>query len=206
MSQRLVMRCLLGLLVSACLCLSMAASASGRTATTVRQDILLVLQQLQAGLNQTQALESDLFAPDVLVTLHHGVILHGWPQVQSYLQRLLKGDAVVLSVFSTHILPDFSMTVLPSGAVLHGQSLDHYVFSDGLDFHLTSYWSMSLTRSDSAWQIQSLHVSANVFENPLLVSSNEGMKFAGTAGFLLGLAASWIFYRTLRRQLTSRYS
>jgi len=184
----------------------LGASNDAADAVNVRDNITHVLQQLEAGLNQQQGISADIFAPDIVITLHHGVTLKGWPSIRSYMQQLLHGDGVVLTKFQSRIQTDLTWVVSPSVVIVHGTSLDNFAFSDGLAFELTSHWSMTLIPVESSWKIQSLQVAENLFENPLLASASKGMEFTGIAGFILGLVASWIFYRAVRRQSMLRYS
>ena len=49
-----------------------------------------------------------------------------------------------------------------------GNSVDHYEFPDGTQFDTNTRWSATLVKEGDQWLIASLHVSENLFDNPVL--------------------------------------
>ncbi len=53
-------------------------------------------------------------------------------------------------------------------AFMQGHAINHYHFSAGGTLDLPTFWSATLVKGETGWKLSSLHISANVFKNPLL--------------------------------------
>ncbi|WP_425613539.1 DUF4440 domain-containing protein [Anatilimnocola sp. NA78] len=88
--------------------------------------------------------------------------------VREYLDRMLVGPN--RGIQSMTIAPTVDeLSVLHNGdtAIATGSSLDHYKLSDGNEFDLKTRWSVTLVDKNGKWLIANLHVSTNLFDNPV---------------------------------------
>jgi hypothetical protein len=65
-------------------------------------------------------------------------------------------------------------------------------------FKLSSRWSSTVAKSDGQWKIVSLHLSSNVFTNPLIAELTRALTYAGGAGLVVGGLAGWLLGRRRR--------
>ena len=158
------------------------------------------MQTFQAQVNAGQVDLPSMMQPNVLVTFHNGQRVKGVEALQLFITQLTQSQTTQLTKFQTQLAVETVTENVRGTLVVQGATLDYLAFSDGLQFNLNSDWTAVLVWHGSGWRIAALHLSGNIFDNPVVDSASEGMQFAGMIGFLLGLVASWILYRTIRRQ------
>ena len=160
------------------------------------------LARFEADINQNNNLISEnYFHPHVSMTLQNGASISSIEVVTQFFKQLTEKGKPALVAYQVKILPPTSYQQQGNFWVVQGKALDHYTFSDGLVFDLETSWSALLIPVDQSFQVFALHLSANLFDNPILKSANKVQGTAGSVGFFLGLVAAWILFRVVRRQL-----
>jgi hypothetical protein len=117
--------------------------------------------------------------------------------VRDYLHRLLTGPQPGVKSLQPTVAVD-ELTILHGDdmGVSFGSSMDHYVLSDGTEFSLPTRWSATVVKHEGKWKIANLHVSTNLFDNPVLDATRKrsylDMALAGGVGLIAGIVVmSW---------------
>ena len=76
--------------------------------------------------------------------------------------------------------------------IAYGHSTDQYTLRDDSQFTLNTRWSATLVKGDAGqWQLASLHVSTNLFDNPVLDMLKQYSLIisiaTGFAGLMIGI-------------------
>ena len=84
-------------------------------------------------------------------------------------------------------------------ALADGKAVDEFCPHARGPFRLDSNWSSTMVKIDGQWKIASLHLSSNVFTNPLLAEAERMVYYAAAGGLIAGLALMFIALRLRRR-------
>jgi hypothetical protein len=84
-------------------------------------------------------------------------------------------------------------------AVADGSAADEFYPNARGVFRLDSRWSATMVKNAGQWKIVALHLSSNVFNNPLLDELKADIVYAGAGGLGVGLALMFLFMRLRRR-------
>jgi ketosteroid isomerase-like protein len=143
---------------------------------------------------------------NAVLTWQDAQVSRGHQGLRAYFQRMMKGeDRVVESVQSlaeTDELTRLYGTDKDSG-VAFGTLEQDFQLTNGMSFHLTNRWTAHVVKDGGRWKVSAFHVSANLFDNPVLamVSRRTAAWTAGLAlpaGLVLGLAGAWAYSRRRR--------
>jgi uncharacterized protein (TIGR02246 family) len=132
---------------------------------------------------------------EVVFTSMDGRVARGRDAIQDYYKRMLEGPTPILENISVNLEAD-ALSILYGGdtAVAYGHSRDRYAFVGGAALDVDARWTTTLVKREGQWKIASLHLSAGLFDNPILqAAARTGYWIAGGAalvaivlGFLLG--------------------
>lgn len=94
----------------------------------------------------------------------------------------------------------------PEIDVAAGGAITTFSFKDGKSANMALRWTAVLQKLEDKWMIQSLHLSSNLLDNPVLNAARQLNKTLGVAavlvGFLLGAATMVILNRRTKRRAT----
>ncbi len=138
--------------------------------------------------------------PNVVVTWHNAEISRGRDGVRTYLDRMLNGPSKVVESFSADLNVD-ELTILYGGntGISFGSAVEHFKMAKGGNLDLSARWSATLLKEGDHWLIASLHMSDNLFDNPLLAMARRTVFWAGGIALLVGLAAGFFLGRRRTR-------
>ena len=175
--------------------LSADATDTHEAIRAVRDGVLKAMREKDAD-----ALVSYLHE-NVVLTAQAGTELKVFRKhdgVRGYLDQMLTGSNPGVRSLELNVEVD-ELTILhgQDAGVAFGSSNDHYVLSGGNEFDLATRWSATLVGENETWKIANLHVSSNLFDNPVLaaaVSANYvAASFAAVGGLLVGFVAGLFF-------------
>ncbi len=194
---------ILGFAVLAVLSLGLATPASAQEARSQDHEQLRALLKLGAEAMSTRQL--DAIAPYlhpefVLVTVDNRK-LKGTAELQQYWNELFDGEAPRLKSMEVHPEADELTTFLDEDSgVVYGTSKDRYTFTDGDVREMTSRWSAMVQKDGGTWKLASVHISADLLDNPVLnAAKNLGQRMMMMAG-VIGLAVGLVIGFLLRRR------
>jgi ketosteroid isomerase-like protein len=85
-------------------------------------------------------------------------------------------------------------------AVAYGHSNDHFKLRDGTEFDQYTRWSSTLVKQNGKWKVAGVHISANMFDNPVLTLAVRATALwaggtSAAAGMIIGFLISWLVSR-----------
>ena len=126
--------------------------------------------------------------PNVVVTWHNAEVSRGHQGVRDYLNRYLNGPEKLVTQYSVDLKVDeLSILYGADTAIAWGSGMEHFTLKNGPSFDLNARWSATMVKHDDQWLIANLHVSDNLFDNPLTKAAWRTTYFAGGGALLLGL-------------------
>lgn len=165
-----------------------------------RQELLALMAEVEAGINaQSVDRLTALMTDDVSVTWLNAEVSRGKGEVGAYYRRMVGGPGAVLKSYRTKVALAAPARFYGETAVADGRADDEFVPHERGIFRLDSRWSATLRKLDGQWRIAALHLSSNVFTNPLLVEAERMVWTAGAGGVVAGMLAVLVSCRLRRR-------
>jgi ketosteroid isomerase-like protein len=145
-------------------------------------------------------------APNVVVIVQNGEIIHGHKEVREFHKRMSEGNDPTVKNMTTKLEVDELSTLYGNDtATAFGSMNDHFQLRNGLEFDLLSHWTATLVKLDGKWQVAVFHVSTNMFDNGV---GNQMIRWAAIKsggvslgiGIVVGLIASVLWRQTRKTQ------
>jgi len=136
------------------------------------------------------------------MTALNAVVSRGREGVRAYFNKMTQGPERVVESFSAEVNVD-ELTILYGGdtGIAFGSAIQHYKLTNGLKLDAKTRWTATFVKEDGRWLIAGLHVSANLFDNPLLTMAKRTAYWAGGIGAVVGLLIGILVAR--KRKSTS---
>ena len=171
-----------------------------------RQALLKVFREIEAGINdQNVDRMVAQMHPHATVTWLNGEISRGHDAIKAYYHRMVKGDKRYIDKYLTAAKVGAPARFYGNGevAVADGSTEDEFFPVARSPFRLSSRWTSTSAKLEGQWKVVSLHLSANVFTNPLIEEATNAAWYTGAggaaAGLVLGLLLGWILWRARSR-------
>jgi ketosteroid isomerase-like protein len=148
------------------------------------------------------------FAPNAIVTWQNTERNRGSEEFRALYERMLKGDDAVIKNVETKFEIDGEVELYGEQlAIVCGSIEEEFQLQNGKEFKLDSKWTASLTKTESGWKIASYHVSADMFDNPVMAVARFNLVMFAIAGallgFILGCAITWFIIRSTQKQIAA---
>ncbi|SBT05269.1 conserved exported hypothetical protein [Candidatus Accumulibacter aalborgensis] len=166
-----------------------------------RQALIKLFREIEASIN---AQDVDRMVaqmhPQATVTWLNGEVSRGHEEIKAYYHRMLKGDQRILDRYLTGARLGAPAHFFGNGdvAVADGTMEDEFFPVARGPFRLSSNWTSTSAKIDGRWQVVSMHLSSNVFTNPLIAEAKAAIWYAGGGGAVLGLLVGWLLARRRR--------
>jgi len=178
-----------------------AAAAEGDPHAADRQALIKLFREMEAAIN-AQDVERMIaqMHPQVTVTWLNGEVSRGHDEVRAYYQRMVKGDKRILDRYLTTAKLGNPARFFGNGevAVADGTMADQFFPVARGPFSLDSNWTSTSAKVEGQWQVVSLHLSANVFTNPLLAEAERAIWYVGAGTGIAALLLGWLLGRRRR--------
>jgi ketosteroid isomerase-like protein len=137
---------------------------------------------------------------DVVLTSLNGGGGRGHAKVREYNDKLMKGQARTVESVSITFTPD-ELSLIYGGdtAISWGSSVGKYKLVGGAEYEINSRWTSTLVREEGRWQIASFHISANLFDNPVLSALTKTLYWAAGIAALVALILGFLIGRRGKR-------
>ncbi len=166
------------------------AAASEDDHADDRKQLHALMDEVEAGLNaQNIDRLTALMTDDVTVTWLNAVVSRGKGEVRAYYGRMVGGEGAVLKKYLTRVSLDAPARFYGDVAVAEGKAADEFFPHARDPFQFDSRWSSTLRKIDGQWKIATLHLSTNVFTNPLMAEAERWLWRAGLGGLAVGILA-----------------
>lgn len=165
-----------------------------------RKLLRLLMAEAEAGINAQSADRLiALMSDDVTVSWLNAEVSRGKSEVKAYHQRMVGGPGTILKKYVTKVSLSRPARFYGDIAIADGKAADEfYPHARGI-FRLDSNWSSTMAKVDGQWKIVALHLSSNVFTNPLLAEAERMVYYAAGGGLLAGLLLMFVILRLRRR-------
>ena len=167
-----------------------------------REALLKILHNVESAIN-AQDVEGILaqMSPDCTVTWWNAEISRGHDDIRAYYRRMMKDEGRIISKYTTQAKLGAHARFVGSGAdvaLADGTMEDEFFPIIRGPFKLNSRWSATAAKSGGEWKIVSLHLSSNVFTNPLISELTRALWITGSVALVAGGLAGWFLGRRLK--------
>jgi ketosteroid isomerase-like protein len=138
--------------------------------------------------------------PNATVTWQDGVVSHGHKGIREYHDKMMKAPNHVVESVSATVEPD-ELSVLRGDreGISYGKIDQHFKLTDGREFDLKNRYTAELIKDGDDWKVATLHVSANVFDNPIQqIAMKQVAWWSGGIGAAVGLLLGVIIVSIVR--------
>jgi uncharacterized protein (TIGR02246 family) len=143
--------------------------------------------------------------PNVVCTWQNGEVSRKHQGIRDYYAKMMQGpQRLVQSVKATADVDELAILRGPNNALAFGNLAEDFVLADGTSFNLSNRWTADLVKEEGRWLISGFHVSANLFDNPMLgIAIRRTAMWTGgialAAGLLIGVVGAVLVSRARRR-------
>jgi len=134
------------------------------------QEITTIVDDLLTNINDndvdsTLALLNENF---VLINIP-GDVSVGKEEIRQYFDKMIVAkDAYLKSARFDMSLDAKPLISNDQHAFVRGRAVNYYQFSVGGSLDLPTFWTATRIKTNGEWKLSTFHISANVFQNPLL--------------------------------------
>ena len=166
-----------------------------------RRELLKVFREIEASINaQNVDRMVQQMAPDATVTWLNGEVSRGHAEIKAYYDRMVKGEKRILDKYTTAAKVAAPARFFGDIAVADGTTEDEFFPVARGPFRLSSNWTSTSAKIDGQWKVVGLHLSSNVFTNPLMDEAKSAVWYAATGCLAGGFILGWIMARLRRRK------
>lgn len=165
-----------------------------------RKQLLHLMHEVESAINE-QNIDRMLaqFADDATVTWLNAEVSRGKAEIKAYYQRMVGAEGTILKKYLTKASLGAPARFYGDIAVAQGSTADEFFPWKRDVFKFDSRWSGTMAKTDGQWKLVSLHLSSNVFTNPLTAEYEQMIRYVGAGAFAAGLLLMFLLMRWLRR-------
>lgn len=139
--------------------------------------------------------------PNIVITWQNGMRNEGHQAFRDFYAKMMEGNnAIVKDISTKFAVDDSSILYGQDSAVARGTADDKFVLSNGSEFLLNSKWTATLVKVQDSWKVASFHISASIFDNPILMTARNSLITAAIASAIGGLVVGLIIGRLVRKK------
>ena len=138
---------------------------------------------------------------EIVITWQNGERNVGHQEFRDFYDKMMNGESAIVEDISTEFaVDDASILYGDDTAVARGTVNDRFVLTSGSEFLLNSKWTAAVVKEDGGWKVASFHVSASIFDNPILSAAKGSLIKVGTISAVCGLVLGLLAARFLRNR------
>jgi hypothetical protein len=137
--------------------------------------------------------------PNVVATWQNAEVARRPEGVRAFMKKMSEGDTKQVESARASLTADEPTAFYndKNTGVVFGDLVQDFKFADGTDVTLKSRWTATFVREDGRWLMAAVHVSANIFDNPVLgIAVKKTAMQAGIGAAVVGLVIGWLIGRT----------
>jgi ketosteroid isomerase-like protein len=148
---------------------------------------------------------------NVVITWQNAHVDKSPQEVKAFCELMIKGPNRIVDKSSISPEADALSQLSNDGqtAIAYGHSNDHYKLTNGTEFDQLTRWSATLIKKKGQWKVANVHISTNMFDNPVLNLAvkktalwSGGLGAAG--GIIFAFVISWLVYRRKIRSVAEK--
>jgi len=168
-----------------------------------RKELIKVFREIEASIN-AQSVDRMVtqMTPDATVTWLNGEVSRGHAEIKAYYDRMVRGEKRILDKYITAAKVSAPARFFGGGevAVADGTTEDEFFPVARGPFRLSSNWTSTSAKIDGQWKVVGLHLSSNVFTNPLMDEAKSAVWYAATGCLAGGFVLGYLMARLRRRK------
>lgn len=156
---------------------------------------------LKAATTALNARQVDALAPlmarEFVITTVDGQTFRDLAGFKAYIDQLY--GAKVEAITFRPEAAELTQFLGAEAGVSWGKSSDTYKFKDGDSRTMISHWTATVQKQEGRWKLASLHISANILDNPVVDATKRYIWIYAGVALLVGLLLGYVL-----RALTAR--
>ena len=138
---------------------------------------------------------------DVVVTWHNAERSVGHEQIRDYYNRMMVGeDRVVRNAKNNMKVSELSYLYGDDAAIAYGTLDDEFELMNGDILNIHSNWTATCVKKDGRWLLASLHISVDMFDNPVLDTAASWLVKAAAISGIIALIVGLFIGRSFRQR------
>lgn len=140
--------------------------------------------------------------PNVVATWQNAEVARRHEGIKAFMKKMSEGDTKQVESVQARVEVDELTSLYADTGVAFGSLEQDFKFTDGKEITLKSRWTATFIRENGHWLLAAIHVSANVFDNPVLSRIvRQTALWTGIGALVCGGVIGWLIGR--RRKSTA---
>lgn len=136
--------------------------------------------------------------PNVVATWQNAEVARHPDGIRAFMKKMSEGETKQIESVQAKVDVD-ELTALYAEmkiGIAAGNVQQDFKFTDGRDLPLKSRWTATFVKEDGRWLLAALHVSADVFDNPILgIAVRKTAMWTGAGALVIGGLLGWLIGR-----------
>ena len=145
--------------------------------------------------------------PNIVATWQNAEVSRRPDGIRAFMKKVTEGETKQVQSVQAKVEVD-ELTSLygeKKTGVAFGSVEQDFKFFDGREIALKSRWTATFIKEDGRWLLAAIHVSANVFDNPVLsLAVRKTAMWSGLGALAVGGVVGWIIGRRRRAVALAR--
>jgi hypothetical protein len=137
--------------------------------------------------------------PNIVATWQNAEVARHLDGVRAFMKKMSEGDTKRVESATASLTAD-ELTAFyndKNTGIVFGDLIQDFKFADGTNVHLKSRWTATFVRENGHWLLAAVHVSANIFDNPVLdIALKKTALRVGIGAALAGLVIGLLIGRS----------
>lgn len=145
--------------------------------------------------------------PNIVATWQNAEVARRPDGIRAFMKKMSEGDTRQIESAQAKVGVDelTSLYADKRAGVAFGNLDQDFKFFDGREIALKSRWTATFIKEDGRWLLAAVHVSANVFDNPVLgIAVRKTALWTGIGAAAIGIVAGWLIGRRRRAAAVTR--
>ena len=145
--------------------------------------------------------------PNIVATWQNAEVARRPDGIRTFMKKMSEGETKQIESVQAKVDVDelTSLYADKKTGVAFGSVEQDFKFSDGKEIALKSRWTATFIKEDGRWLLAAIHVSANVFDNPVLgIAVRKTAMWTGAGAGVAGIIVGWLIGRRRRTAAPAR--
>jgi uncharacterized protein (TIGR02246 family) len=145
--------------------------------------------------------------PNVVATWQNAEVSRGPEGIRAFMKKMTEGETKRVQSVQAKVEVDELASLYgdKKTALAFGSVAQDFKFFDGQEIAIKSRWTATFLKVDGRWLLAAIHVSANVFDNPVLtLAVRKTAIWSGLGALPVGGLVGWIAGRRRRAAAQNR--